>query len=468
LAVTAQRPWIAAGLGAAASWITETSVEIPDLSRRGFLGLTGATAAGMALAACGSSGPSRAGSGGGTGDTTYWFLTGAPGQQVRQDTVDRFNKANASSQIATTTFQNDAYKTKIKTALGAGQGPSIIWGWGGGGLKSYVQAGQVEDLTSWFDQNPDVKNRLFTNAFAPATVDGKIYAMPAETVQPIVFYYNKQIFDKVGVEPPQSWGDLMALVPKFNNKGIAPISLGGQSRWTNMMWLEFLFDRVGGPQVFQAAYNGEPNAWSNPDAIKALTMVQDLINANGFVNGFASITADSNADQALLYTGKAAMMLHGSWTYGSMKADGGDFVSGGHLGWMNFPAVEGGKGDLSDTTGNPGQYYSINAKATAEEKDTAKKFFSTAVLSDAEVKEWIKNGAVPIVNGADSQITGDDKDFLKFVYDVSTQAKSFPQSWDQALSPTAAETMLDNIAKLFQLSITPQQFADSMNEVIGK
>ena len=36
------------------------------------------------------------------------------------------------------------------------------------------------------------------------------------------------------------------------------------------------------------------------------------------------------------------------------------------------------------------------------------------------------------------------------------------------LSPTAAETLLDNIAKLFQLSITPQQFADSMNQVIGK
>jgi raffinose/stachyose/melibiose transport system substrate-binding protein len=30
-------------------------------------------------------------------------------------------------------------------------------------------------------------------------------------------------------------------------------------------------------------------------------------------------------------------------------------------------------------------------------------------------------------------------------------------SWDQALSPTAAKMLLDNIAKPFQLSITPQQ-----------
>jgi raffinose/stachyose/melibiose transport system substrate-binding protein len=47
-------------------------------------------------------------------------------------------------------------------------------------------------------------------------------------------------------------------------------------------------------------------------------------------------------------------------------------------------------------------------------------------------------------------------------------AKVFAQSWDQALSPTAAEVLLDNISKLFALSISPQQFANNMNAVIGK
>jgi raffinose/stachyose/melibiose transport system substrate-binding protein len=62
----------------------------------------------------------------------------------------------------------------------------------------------------------------------------------------------------------------MALVPKFNKAGRA-LLLGGQSRWTNMMWLEFLFDRIGGPEVFQAVFDGEKDAWSNPASIKALT-----------------------------------------------------------------------------------------------------------------------------------------------------------------------------------------------------
>jgi raffinose/stachyose/melibiose transport system substrate-binding protein len=50
---------------------------------------------------------------------------------------------------------------------------------------------------------------------------------------------------------------------------------------------------------------------------------------------------------------------------------------------------------------------------------------------------------------------------------VGSNAKSFAQSWDQALSPTQAETLLDNIAKLFQLSITPDQWIDNMNKAIG-
>ncbi len=443
-------------------------------SRRTFLRIAAGAGAAAGLAACGgTSGPKSSGSGdasGGSakGGATYWYLTGAPGEGIRTNTVKRFNDANAKTQIKGTTFQNDAYKTKIKTAIGAGQGPTIIWGWGGGGLKSYVDANQVEDLTGWFGENAAVKDRLFPGSFGAATVDGKIYALPTETVQPIVMFYNKTNFEKIKADIPQTWEETMALVPKFNKAGIAPFSLGGQSRWTNMMWLEFLFDRIGGPEVFQAVFDGEKDAWSNPASIKALTEIQKLIKAGGFIKGFSSITADSNADQALLFTGKAAMMLHGTWTYGSMSNDGGDFVSGGHLGYSNFPPVAGGTGDPSNTVGNPGQYYSISSKATAAEKDVAKNFFKTAVSSDAESKEWVAAGAIPIVNGSDSLLTGQkDEDWLKFVYGVASGAKTFAQSWDQALSPTAAEVLLDNIAKLFQLSISPQQYADNMNKVIG-
>jgi raffinose/stachyose/melibiose transport system substrate-binding protein len=136
---------------------------------------------------------------------------------------------------------------------------------------------------------------------------------------------------------------------------------------------------------------------------------------------------------------------------------------------MTFPQVDGGKGDISNTVGNPGQYLSISSKASAEQKEVAKKFFATTVLDEAEQAEWLETGGVPIVKGSESKIASSkDPQFLQFIYDTASKAKYFGQSWDQALSPTAAEHLLDNIAKLFQLSISPQQFVDNMNRVIGQ
>jgi raffinose/stachyose/melibiose transport system substrate-binding protein len=447
-------------------------VERSPISRRTFLSLTAAAGAGAALAACGSSGPGGGSSGGGgaAGTASYWFLTGQPGEGIRQAAAERFSKANPNNKLQFTAFENDAYKQKIKTAIGAGQAPTLIWGWGGGGLKSYVDANQVEDLTDWFAQNAAVKDKLFPSSFGPATINGKIYAMPCETVQPIILYYNKQVFEKAGAQPPQSFEEMMALVPTFKNKGIAPFSLAGKSRWTNMMWLEFLLDRIGGPEVFQSVFDGQKDAWSNPAVLDMLTRIQQMVDAGAFGKGFSSVDAGGNADQALLYTGKAAMMLHGGWTYGSMKNDGGDFVSKGNLGWMNFPPVAGGKGDPTNTVGNPGQYLAISAKATAEQKETAKKFFTSGVLDADETKAWINDGgSVPVVKGTESILAASpDAEFLKFVYDTSVNAKTFAQSWDQALSPTAAEALLDNIAKLFQKQVSPQQWVTNMNQVIGK
>ena len=439
------------------------------MKRRSFLTLSAGVGASAALAACGNEGPGGGSEGGsGGGEATYWSLSGEPGQPFRQAAIDRFNKANSGSKITPTFFQNDAYKQKIKTALGANQAPTMIWGWGGGGLKSYVDAGQVEDLTDFFAQNAAAKDKILPSSFGAATVNGKIYAMPVETVQPIVLFYNKKVFDANGLTPPQTYGDILDLIPKFNAKGIAPFSLAGQSRWTNMMWLEFMLDRQAGSEVFDNVFAGKAGAWSDPAVLDMLTKIQDLVKMDAFQKGFASTVADTNADQALLYTGKAAMMVHGSWSFGIQKANGGKFVADGGLGWMNFPPIDGGKGDPSNTVGNPGQYLSISSKATPEAKEIAKKFFSTTLVDDEEKAGWVKSGGVPVLKGAESLFTGDDAQFLKDMATIASNAKTFAQSWDQALSPTAAEVLLDNIAKLFQLQVSPQQWVDNMNGVIGK
>ena len=247
-----------------------------NTSRRNFLRLVGlGVPVGAALAACGGcrARPAPAGgAGGGKGVASYWTLSGKPQEDIRKDTIARFNKANPKSSIDVTIFANDAYKQKVKTALGAGKGPTMIWGWGGGGLKSYVDADQVIDLDQLLRRQPRARRtRRFPSAFGAATIDGTTYAVPVEVVTPIVFYYNKRVFDQVGAERPAGVGRRPRPGPQVQRQaGIAPFSLAGQPKWTSMMWLEFFFDRIGGPEVFQAIFDGETNAWSNPAAIQAL------------------------------------------------------------------------------------------------------------------------------------------------------------------------------------------------------
>ncbi|MDQ1056622.1 raffinose/stachyose/melibiose transport system substrate-binding protein [Arthrobacter globiformis] len=426
-----------------------------------------AAALSVSLAACGSSGPAGSTSAG-DGSASMWGLTGG-NQPVLQKSVEAWNSAHSDQSIKLDFFANDAYKTKVRTAVGAGEGPTFIYGWGGGVLKSYVDAGQVEDLSAFIKENPEVKERYLPSVLKNGEIEGRTYALPNNNVQPVVLYYNREVFDKVGAQPPKTWDELMALVPKFKEAGVAPFSLGGQSKWPDLMWLEYLVERIGGPEVFANIAADKPNAWSDPAVTEALTKIQQLVDAGGFVNGFSSIAADSNADQALLYTGKAAMVLQGGWIYQGMKKDAGSFVTGGKLGFTTFPTVEGGKGDPANVVGNPSNFWSISAKATDEQKKAALNYVKDGMFTDADTDALIASGAVPVVNGIESKLEASpDKDFLTFVYGLAKKAPSFTLSWDQALSPAQGDAMLSNLDQIFLKKITPEQFVSTMNATIGK
>jgi raffinose/stachyose/melibiose transport system substrate-binding protein len=436
------------------------------ISRRTILGgLAGATT--LAAAGCGTSGPGGD-SGGGGSTAAAWNISGQPNEDIYKDSVTAFNKLGEGT-IKQTFFQNDAYKQKIRTAIGAGEAPTIIYGWGGGTLRTYAEAEQVEDLTSWFEDESETKDKYVDSVWPAATVDDKIFAIPIGATQPVSLFNNKTVLDKIGAEAPKTWDDLLDLIEKAHSGGVAPISLAGQSRWTSMMWLEYLLDRIGGPEVFAKIAAGDADAWLDDAVVEMGKKVQELLKAKAFVDGFESMSADSNTDQALMWTDKAALMLHGGWTFGSMKASGGDFVTGGHLGFSDFPTIDGGKGDLKDLVGNPCNYESLSASASDEEKETAKNYFKDGVLTDDVAEAFVKSGSVPVIKGQDDALAAsEDKDYLQWVYKAINDTPAFTQSWDQALQPTAAEEMLTNTEQLFLGKLQPEQFAENMSKVKEK
>ncbi|MEE1618689.1 extracellular solute-binding protein [Brachybacterium sp. J153] len=429
------------------------------LSRRSLLGATAGLSA-LTLGACGTAGP---GSGGGGGNSaSYWALSGEPNETIYGDSVEAFNEGDQGT-IDLTFFQNDAYKQKIRTAIGAGEAPTIIYGWGGGGLRTYVEESQVDDLTGWLDENADYKNRFVESVWAAATVDDKISAVPQGATQPIILFHNKTVLETIGGEAPETWDDLLGVVEKAKSAGVAPISLAAQSRWTSMMWLEYLLDRIGGPEVFARIAAGESDAWLDDSVIAMGEKVKELVDASAFADGFESMAADSNTDQALLWTDQAALMLHGGWTFGSMKASGGDFVQAGRLGFGPFPTIDGGEGELTNLVGNPCNYLSLSSAASDEEKEVAKAFLRDGAMSDQVATDLIASGSVPVIVGQDEALAAsEDAEYLQWVYSSIQEAPAFTQSWDQALQPTEAETLLVNTEQLFLGAITPEQFAENM------
>lgn len=234
-----------------------------------------------------------------------------------------------------------------------------------------------------------------------------------------------------------------------------------------LMWLEYLVDRIGGPQVFADIAANKPGSWSHPAVLQANTMIQQLVDAGGFVNGFASIATDSNADLALLYTGKAAMYLMGSWAYPTLKTANPGFISDGKLGHVGFPAIPGGKGDAANIVGNPANFWSISATASDAQKKAALSYLKDGVMNPQYVDTLLAGGAVPPVKGLESKISSSpDGAYLAEIYRLAGDAPGFQLSWDQALDPGQADALLTGLSQVFGKQVTPQQFADTMNKTI--
>ncbi|WP_210506361.1 extracellular solute-binding protein [Naasia sp. SYSU D00057] len=433
--------------------------------KRAIAGVALAAISAIALSACGSSGPGQSAGGGASGDgASAWALTGGVHEVMWKESFENWNKDNPDQEIAVEWFANDPYKEKIRTAMGAGTGPSLVFGWGGGTLKEYVDTGKVVSLEGEVDELLD---RLIPSIVDGGRVDGELYAVPQSQTQPELIYYNKDLFDQIGAEPPTTWEETMALVPQFKEAGIAPFSLAGASKWPELLWLQYLTDRIGGAEPFAKVAAGEADAWSDPAFAEALTKIQDLVKAGGFAEGFGTVVADANADAALVHTGQAAMLLQGSWVFSSFAQDAPEFVEGGKLGFIPFPTVEGGTGDPANVVGNPSNYWYLNASASDEAKEAAITYLNERVFNDEYTKTLIDGGGVPPVKGIESQLDdAPNGDFLRFAYDLVNNAPNFTLSWDQALPSAAAQELLTNMDQIFLLQITPEEFVANMNATL--
>ncbi len=430
--------------------------------------LTIAAAAGMtmALAACGSaagSGKASSSSSAKAGATnlTMWLVTTgpSPANTVINQAVSSFEKSHPGDTITVDYIENQSYKQKIQLAMGAGNAPTIFWTWGGGPLKQFIDAGDVASLGS-----PSWASDFLPSSLGAVTFNGKLYGVPIEGTQPVYFFYNKTIFSKLGLSFPTTFSGLLSTVATLKSHGYSPISLANGDQWPGLMYLEYLTDRIGGPSVFQNIELGKAGAWSDPAIIKALTDIQQLAKAGAFQSGYDSLHYSGGGSDALVYSGKAAIQLMGDWDVSQMLGLDKSFVTAGNLGLAPFPSVEGGSGNPADLAGNTASYVAISSKATSAQKTAAEAFMQDVLATSSYAKATVGAGEVPVIKGATGLFAGQQlSSYDQTIYTSVQQAPSFQYSWDQAVPPQEATPMLADLAQVFELTMTPQKFAATMD-----
>ncbi|WP_326760513.1 extracellular solute-binding protein [Streptomyces phaeochromogenes] len=430
-------------------------------SRRWVLGAGATTLLTTGLTACGSGD----GSGGGGGTITA-MVYGDDAVKVQTAAVGRFNKSAASKsakgKVKLEKVPGSDYSAKLRTAMGSPSAPDVFFNWGGGSIKAYQEANQLIDLTDTIEGDPVLKGGFLPSVLAAGGLGGRNYGIPMRGMQPVILFYNKSVFAEHKLQPPTTWAELQEINTKLKAAKITPFALGGADTWTELMWLEYLVDRIGGPEVFAKIQGGDASAWGDPAVLKAAETVKELIDDGAFGSKFSSVSYVNGGAPAVFAKGKAAMHLMGSWEYSTQLGKFPSFAKN-NLGWCAFPTVEGGTGDIRNVVGNPTNYWSVNSRT--QNKDAAIAFLKDCA-SQAYAKALVANGDIPTTaNAAKLLEASPNPEFAKFQYEMVEKAPAFTLSWDQALGADIATPMLTEINKLFVGKSSPSQFVSALKEL---
>jgi len=429
-------------------------------SRRWVLGAGATTLLSAGLAGCGSS------DGAGGSSTLTAFVYGDDAVKVQTAAVTRFNKSSASKtakgKIKLEKVPGTDYSAKLRTAMGSPSAPDVFFNWGGGSIKAYQEAKQLVDLTDTIKGDPVLKDGFLPSVLAAGDLGGRHYGIPMRGMQPVILFYNKSVFTEHKLQPPTTWAELLDINAKLKKADITPFALGGADTWTELMWLEYLVDRIGGPEVFAKIKDGDSSGWGDPAVLKAAQTVRDLIDDGAFGSKFGSVSYVNGGAPAVFAKGKAAMHLMGSWEYSTQLGKFPSFAKN-NLGWCAFPKFEGGAGDIRNVVGNPTNYWSVNART--KNKDAAVAFLKECA-SEAYAKDLVANGDIPTTSNAARLLdSAPNPEFAKFQYDMVQKAPAFTLSWDQAVDPDISTPMLTEINKLFAGKSSPTKFVSALKEL---
>jgi xylobiose transport system substrate-binding protein len=403
--------------------------------------------AALLVSACGSSGPAAAGSSGGKGSFEVADY-GDANDVLEQTAVSMYNATPEGHKVKAVlqTFPGANYSQKLQTVIGTSEAPSVFFNWGAGSIQSYVKAGLIQPLNSDLQSNPKLKSSFLPVVMNAGKIGSNYYGIPMRGTQPVFLFYNKSVLAKYNLTPPTTWSQLLSEVQTLKAKGLIPIALGGGDQWPELMWIEYIYDRVAGSQLITQALAGDHSVWKSAASQKALADVAQLIKGGAFGKSYDSVKFTTGASTKLLATGRSAFELMGSWEYSTAQGISPSFAKH-DLGYVTFPTIPGGAGNPTDLVGNTQNYYSV-LKRASQQKAIGE--FLSEMYKPKFVKKLVSKGWLPTTTNATSYIkSSPSPGFLTWQFDRVKQAGHFQESWDQAWPPAQITPIHDAVGNFF-------------------
>ena len=154
-------------------------------------------------------------------EVTIWHQYSDQYEVWFQKVADEFQKQNPNITIKLQYQPADQYEAKVMAAAKAKDMPSMVHS-AAANMTSYINEGALVDLDGFiyndkvgYENFDEDINAGLNQMYVPW--DNKRYAMPL-FLGGNVFFYNKTMFDELGIVPPKTWSEVEAVATAVSEK----------------------------------------------------------------------------------------------------------------------------------------------------------------------------------------------------------------------------------------------------------
>ncbi|KFG00226.1 sugar ABC transporter substrate-binding protein [Streptomyces scabiei] len=338
-----------------------------------------ALVASIALTATACGGSDSGDSADGPITITWWDTSNATNEApTYKALVKEFEAAHKDIKVKYVNVPFDQAQNKFDTAAGATGAPDILRsevGW----TPAFAKKGFFLPLDGT-DALKD-QDKFQPSLIKQAQYDGKTYGVPFVT-DTLALVYNKELFEKAGVEAPKTWDDLKKAAATVKDK------TGVDGYWgsTQAYYAQSFLYGDGTDTVDVAAKKITVNS---AEAKKAYGTWLDLFDGKGLHK--ADTTADAYAHiQDAFVNGKVASIIQGPWEITNFYK-GEAFKDKANLGIATVPAGTSGKAGAP--TG--GHNLSVYAGSDKAKQEASLKFIDFMTSAKSQETIALKNSTLP-------------------------------------------------------------------------